>query len=137
MKRTVLLADDHPGTLQAWRSLLEPEFEVIGSVGSGRALVDAHDRLVPDVVVTDIGMPDVNGIAAAQMILRRHPAARIVFVTVYAERAMLKRGLAAGAVGYVLKIQAGDDLVPAIRAALRGDVYISSFPPRDDKQGQR
>jgi len=136
MKRTVLLADDHPGTLQAWRSLLEPEFDVIGSVGNGRALVDAHDRFVPDVVVTDIGMPDINGIAAAEMILRRHPAARIVFVTVDAERAMLKRGLAAGAVGYVLKFNAGDDLAPAIRAALRGDLYISSFPPRDDKQGQ-
>jgi DNA-binding NarL/FixJ family response regulator len=136
MKRTVLLADDHPATLLAWRALLEPEFDVIGSVGNGRALVEAHDRLVPDVVVTDIGMPDINGIAAAEMILRRHPAARIVFVTVYAERAMLRRGLAVGAVGYVLKIKAGDDLAPAIRAALRGDLYISSFPPLDQKQGQ-
>jgi DNA-binding NarL/FixJ family response regulator len=125
MKRTVLLADDHPATLQGWRSLLEPEFDVVGSVGTGRALVEAQDRLVPDVVVTDIGMPDINGIAAAEMILRRHPAARIVFVTVSAERAMLRRGLAAGAVGYVLKIKAGEDLAPAVRAALRGDVYIS------------
>jgi DNA-binding NarL/FixJ family response regulator len=134
MKRTVLLADDHPATLQSWRSLCEAEFDVIGSVGTGRALVEAQHRLAPDVVVTDIGMPDISGIAAAEMILRRHPAARIVFVTVCAERAMLRRGLAVGAVGYVLKIKAGDDLTPAIRAALRGDVYISSFPPLDEKQ---
>jgi DNA-binding NarL/FixJ family response regulator len=131
----VLLADDHAATLQSWRALLEPAFDVVGSVADGRALVDAYEQLRPDVIVTDIGMPELNGIAAAELIVRRHGGARIVIATVHAERAMLRRGLAAGALGYVLKVRAGEDLVPAIQAVLRGDVYISPFPPIDDACG--
>src|SRR5262245_9626728 len=133
MKRTVLLADDHAATLQVWRALLEPEFDVIGTVGDGGALVDAYDRLRPDVIVSDIGMPAINGIAAAEIILRRHPGARIVFVTVYADRTMLRRVLDAGAFGYVLKVKVGEDLMPAIQAALRGELHISAFPHIDEK----
>ena len=128
----VLLADDHAGTLRSWRALLEPEFEVVGSVGDGQALVDAFNRLGPDVIVTDIGMPGINGIAAAEVILRQRPGARIVFATVDADRTILRRSLGAGALGYVLKVRVGEDLVPAIRAALRGDVHISPFPPSEE-----
>ena len=131
-RRRVLLADDHAATVQQWRTLLEPEFEVVGAVGDGEALVDAADRLAPDVIVADIAMPGMSGIVAANTILGRHPAARIVFATVHADRMMLRRGLAAGAYGYVLKVRAGDDLVPAIRAALRGELHISPFPRMDD-----
>jgi DNA-binding NarL/FixJ family response regulator len=129
--RRVLLADDHLATLQSWRALLEPEFEVVGSVGDGRALVEAYDRLRPDVIVTDIGMPDINGIAAAEQIVREHAGARIIIATVHADRTMLRRGLAAGALGYILKVRVGEDLVPAVRAALRGEIHISPFPPID------
>ena len=125
----VLLADDHAETLRSWRALLEPEFEVTGAVSEGRALVDADDRLEPDVIVADIVMPDMHGIAAAEMILRRHMGARIVFATVLADRTMLRKALSAGAYGYVLKVRAGEDLVPAVRAAARGDLFISPFPP--------
>jgi DNA-binding NarL/FixJ family response regulator len=135
-RRRVLLADDHGATLQCWRSLLEPEFEVVGSVSDGRALVDAYDRLQPDVIVTDIGMPGINGIAAAETIVRRHPAARIVFATVHADRTMMRKGLAAGACGYVLKVRVGEDLVPAVRAALRGELHISPFPQIDETNGR-
>jgi DNA-binding NarL/FixJ family response regulator len=124
----VLLADDHAAIVQQWRTLLEPEFEVVGAVGDGDALVDAAETLAPDVIVADIAMPGMNGIAAAHTILGRHPAARIVFATGHADRMMLRRSLAAGAYGYVLKVRAGDDLVPAIRAALRGELHISPFP---------
>ena len=135
MTRTrVLLADDHAGTVARWRDLLEPEFDVVATVGDGAALVDANERLQPDVIVTDVVMPGLSGIVAAELILRRHPAARIVFATVHADRAMLRRGLAAGAYGYVLKVRVGDDLVPAIRAALKGELMISPFPPYDDTQ---
>jgi DNA-binding NarL/FixJ family response regulator len=127
----VLLADDHAATVECWRRLLESEFEVVGTVTDGQALVEAADRLAPDVIVTDIVMPGVNGITAAERILRRHPAARVVFVTVHADRTMLRRGLAAGAFGYVLKVRVGDDLVPAICAALRGELLISPFPALD------
>jgi DNA-binding NarL/FixJ family response regulator len=132
MSRTrVLLADDHAATMQRWRTLLEPEFEVVETVSDGEALIDAAERLAPDVIVTDIVMPGINGIVAAGAILRRHPAARIVFATVHADYTMLRSGLAAGAFGYVLKVRAGDDLLPAIRAALRGELHISPFPHAD------
>ena len=128
-RKRVLLADDRSATMQLWRSLIEPEFEVIGTVNDGEALVDAAERLAPDVIVTDVVMPRMSGIAAAGVILRRHPAARIVFATVHADRTMLRRGLAVGALGDVLKVRAGDDIVPAIRAALKGELHISPFPP--------
>ena len=127
----VLLADDHAATLLRWRGLLEPEFEIVGTVGDGESLVSEAERLSPDVIVTDIIMPGMSGIAAAGAILRRHPAARIVFATVHADSTMLRRGLAAGALGYVLKVSAGDEMVPAIRAALRGELHISPCPSRD------
>ena len=127
----VLLGDDHAATLLRWRGLLEPEFEIVGTVGDGESLVREAERLSPDVIVTDIIMPGMSGIAAAGAILRRHPAARIVFATVHADSTMLRRGLAAGAMGYVLKVRAGDEMVPAIRAALRGELHISPFPSHD------
>jgi DNA-binding NarL/FixJ family response regulator len=129
-RRRVLLADDHAATMRLWQALLEPEFEVVGTVENGEALVEAADELSPDVIVTDIVMPGMSGIVAAEMILRRHPAARIVFVTVHADHTMLRTGLAVGAYGYVLKLRASDDLVPAIRAALDGELLISPFPQR-------
>ena len=133
MTRTrVLLADDHSATIDRWRELLEPEFEVIATVHDGAALIDANEQFEPDVIVTDIIMPGISGIVAAEMILRRHPAARIVFATIHADRAMLRRSLAAGAFGYVLKVRVGDDLIPAIRAALKGELMISPFPPVED-----
>lgn len=128
----ILLADDHAATLASWRALLEPDFDVVGSVGDGGALVDACDRLAPDVIVTDIAMPVMNGIAAAETILRRHPGARIILATVHEDRTMLQKGLAAGVCGYVLKVRVGEDLVTAIQAALRGDRHISPFPSHDD-----
>jgi DNA-binding NarL/FixJ family response regulator len=131
-RRRVLLADDHAATMQCWRALVEPEFEVVGTVATGEALVETAERLTPDVIVTDIVMPGMSGIRAAAAILRRHPAARIVFATVHADRTMLRKGLALGAFGYVLKVRAGDDLVPAIRAALRGELHISPFPRTDE-----
>ena len=128
----VLLAEDHAPTMRLWRTLIEPEFEIVGAVADGQSLVDAAERLSPDVIVSDIVMPSMNGIAAAEVILRRHPASRIVFATVHADHMMLRAALAVGAFGYVLKVRAADDLVPAIRAALRGELHISPFPAADE-----
>ena len=121
----LLLADDHPETAALVRALLEPEFDVVADVRDGRALVAAAERLLPDVVVSDVSMPGLDGISAAGAILRRNPAVRIVFMTVHGDWHMVERGLAAGGLGYVLKVVAGDDLVPAVRAALRGERHIS------------
>jgi DNA-binding NarL/FixJ family response regulator len=121
----VLLAEDHAETAERLRKLLRVDFDVIAWVEDGSALVDATERLMPDVIVADIAMPGVDGIAAAILIRRHDPNARIVLVTVHAESMLVEAGLAAGALGYVLKDTAGDDLVPAIHAALAGRQYLS------------
>jgi DNA-binding NarL/FixJ family response regulator len=121
----VLLADDHPETVDLLRGLLEHEFDVVEDVQDGRALVRAAERLSPDVIVCDISMPELDGITAAAAILGRNPAARVVFVTVQEDPLVVRRGLAIGALGYVLKLAAGDDLLPAVRAALRGEKHVS------------
>jgi DNA-binding NarL/FixJ family response regulator len=121
----VLLAEDNADTAERLRKLLRGEFDVIASVEDGDALVKAAERLRPDVIVTDIAMPAMDGIEATVLIRRHNPNARIVFVTVHAESMLIEAGLEAGALGYVLKDAAGDDLVAAIRAALSGRQYVS------------
>ena len=121
----MVLADDHTETAELLRKLLLPHFDVVALVKDGRALVDAVARLSPDVIVADISMPILDGIDAAALIRRHDPQARVVFVTVHREWILVERGLAAGALGYVLKDAAGDELVPAIRAVLNGRQYIS------------
>ena len=121
----LLLADDHRETAELLSELLEPEFEVIAQVQDGLALVDAVERLAPDVIVSDISMPGLDGIAAAAVILRKNPGARIVLVTVHADPILAERGFATGALGYVLKREAGDELVPAVHSALRGERHVS------------
>jgi DNA-binding NarL/FixJ family response regulator len=123
---SVLLADDHPGTAKQMRALLEQDFDVISVVEDGLTLVSEAARLSPGVIVTDISMPRLDGIDAAVQILRGNPQARIVFVTVHSEPLLVQRGLAAGAFGYVLKDVAGDELLPAAHAALRGERYVSA-----------
>lgn len=127
----VLLADDHAPSIRRWLGLLQPEFDVIASVGDGEALIVAAERLGPDVIVTDVVMPRVSGMVAAHQILERQPGARIVFATVHADQSLLRRSLAMGALGYVLKARASEDLPRAVRAALRGQLLISPFPPVD------
>jgi DNA-binding NarL/FixJ family response regulator len=121
----VLLADDHGPIAEQLGALLEPEFEVIAVVGDGGALVTAAETLTPDVIVTDIAMPGRDGITAARTILRSNPGARIVFVTIHNDPALVQQGLATGALGYVLKLRAADDLIPAVQAALQGHPYVS------------
>ena len=127
----VLLADDHPAVVKILCDLLQPEFDVVATVENGATLVATFEALAPDVIVTDITMPGLDGIAAASEILRKNPAARIVFVTVHDEAEMVKKSLAIGVLGYVLKLSAGEELVPAIHAALRGERHISPLAGRD------
>jgi DNA-binding NarL/FixJ family response regulator len=130
----LLLADDHRGTGDLLRELLQPEFDVIAVVHDGRALVGAAERLSPDAIVSDISMPGLDGIQAAAVILRHNPAARVVLVTVHGDSSMVARGLSVGALGYVLKATAGDDLIPAVHAALRGERHVSCalhYPDED------
>ena len=121
----VVRADDHAKTAERLCKLLGLEFDVIERVEDGRALVEAAERLSPDVIVTDIEMSGIDGIEAARLIRRRDPRARLVLVTVHNEPMLVDAGVEAGALGCVLKDTAGDDLVAAVRAALAGERYVS------------
>jgi DNA-binding NarL/FixJ family response regulator len=121
----ILLADDHPSVVEDPRAVPQPEFEVIATVGNGCSLIAAAEMFTPDVIVTDIAMSVTDGITAAAEILRRNPSARIVFVTVHDESEMVRKALATGAMDYVLKLTAGDDLIPAVHAALLGERHVS------------
>ena len=100
-------------------------FDVIGLSADGQSLVEAEAALAPDAIVTDISMPGIDGIDATALIRRRDPDACIVLVTVHEEQLLMNLGLAAGALGYVLKDSAGDELVAAVQAALDGRQFVS------------
>jgi CheY-like chemotaxis protein len=125
----LVLADDHRGTAALLRELLQSEFDVVGQVEDGVALVDAVERLSPDVVVSDISMPHLDGISAASEIIRKCPSTRIVLITVHVDPLLEQRGLEIGVLGYVHKRCAGEELLPAVHAALRGERYVSQLQP--------
>ncbi len=124
-KPRVLLADDHKIVLEGLRGILENEFELVGTVEDGRALVAAAQRLDPDVIVADISMPLLNGLEAAHQLKKANSQAKFIFLTMHPDASYATRALAAGASGYVLKHSAPSELVQAIREALRGRVYIT------------
>ena len=121
----VVLAEDHAQIAEQLRSLLESEFDVVAMVVDGDALLRAAEEFHPDVIVTDIVMPGLDGIAATVEILARHPATRVVLVTAHDNSELAERGYAAGALAHVSKHSAGRELVPAVRAAMRGERYMS------------
>jgi DNA-binding NarL/FixJ family response regulator len=121
----VVLAEDHPALAEQLQTLLAPECEVVAVVGDGLALVAAVAAHRPDVIVTDVAMPGLDGIAATRLIRKRDPDARIVLVSIHRDAAVVARGLAAGALGYVSKVAAGEELALAVRAALRGERHVS------------
>lgn len=126
MKRArILVADDHLLTLEGIRSVLSAHHEIIGTVTNGRALVDAAVHLKPDLIVLDITMPLLNGIDAAVQIRRSLPDVNLVFVTMHVNTAYLEAALDAGAAGYVLKSAAREELLEAVNAVLRGEIYLT------------
>ena len=121
----VLIADDHRILAEGVRSLVEPEFEVVGIVDDGRELVEAAKQLQPDVIVADISMPSLNGIEAAVQLRDSGVTSKIVFLTQHREVAYARRAIEAGAAGFVLKHSVATELVTAIREALLGQTYIT------------
>ena len=124
-KPRILLADDHRIVIDGLRQLLDPDFDVVGSVEDGRALVKEACKLAPDVIIADISMPLLNGIDAARQIKEHLPHARIIFLTMHPDTLYAARAFEAGAKGYVLKHSASDELVVAIQSVLRGQTYIT------------
>jgi DNA-binding NarL/FixJ family response regulator len=121
----ILLADDHTLVVEALKHLLQGEFDVVGTVGDGRALVAAAAELEPDVVIVDIGMPLLNGLDAGEQLKALRPATKVIFLTQNREPMMAAEAFRRKASGYVLKDAAASELSVAIRAAMRGGSYIS------------
>jgi DNA-binding NarL/FixJ family response regulator len=125
MKPRILLADDHRIVAEGLRSLLEPEFELIGIVEDGRALVDASKKLRPDVIIVDISMPQLNGIEAVHQIKKENKDIKVIFLTMHSDVTYAVSAMEAGAQGYVLKHSAPSELTTAVRKALSGKRYIT------------
>jgi len=121
----VLLADDHRVVAQGLKSMLSAEFELVGMVADGHAMVEAAKRLRPDVIVADVSMPLLNGIDALEMLRQEGVEVPVVFVTMHNQPGYARRALRVGAAGYVLKLSAPEELVQAIRAALDGGTFVS------------
>ncbi|MGB9330920.1 MAG: response regulator transcription factor [Steroidobacteraceae bacterium] len=121
----VLLADDHRMVAEGLKRLLAEEFDLIGVVPDGRAMVDAAKHLKPDVIVADITMPHLNGIEALEEIEKFDPDVRVIFLTMHRDVAYARRALDAGAAGFVLKHSAPEELVLAVHAAVQGRTFIT------------
>jgi DNA-binding NarL/FixJ family response regulator len=124
-KPRILLADDHKIVLEGLRNILEPEFELVGTVEDGRALVAQATQLRPDVIVVDISMPRLNGIEAVRQIRQNDAEIKVVFLTMHSDASYAADAFEAGASGFVLKHSASSELVTAIKEAVRGRTYIT------------
>lgn len=122
----IILADDHRIVVEGLRSLLQSEFDLVGTAENGVDLVDLAQRTTPDVIVTDISMPLLNGIDAVRKLRESGVQAKVVFLTMHPDVVYATRAMEAGASGYVLKHSAPDELIAAIHEVLRGGTFIST-----------
>ncbi len=131
----VLVADDHALVAAGISKLLEDEFEMVGSVEDGRALVATAKREQPDVVLLDISMPVLNGVEAARQLKVAAPNTRLIFVTVHSDSPYVVEAFRAGASGYVLKRSAPSELSAAIRDVLAGNLYVTPLIGKSALEG--
>jgi DNA-binding NarL/FixJ family response regulator len=134
MRPRLLLADDHTLLLEGIRLLLEPEFDLVGSVEDGQALLAAAKALKPDIILLDISMPVLNGIDAAHRLRELLPSARVIFVTMHSDPDYVAEAFRAGARGYILKRAAASELLTAIREVMKGNHYVSPLVTRNALQ---
>ena len=121
----LLLADDHTMFSQGLQSLLEDEFDLVGAVADGHALVEAARRLNPDVIIVDISMPVMNGLDAVRQLQKQGVTAKVIFLTMHADDRLLAEAFKCGGSGYVLKQSAGEELIAGIRQVLAGNKYVT------------
>jgi len=121
----LVLADDHLDVLYEIRYLLASRFDVLRAVNEGPALIEAAAELRPDAVISDIHMPGLGGIEAGSQILQKGLCKAVVILTMYNEPLLVSRSIQAGIRGYVLKVDAGEELIPAVYTVLRGGNYFS------------
>ena len=138
MKRPrILLADDHRIVAEGLRSLIEPDFELVGIVENGRELIDAVEELQPDVIVADISMPLLNGIDAVRQIRKTNRNVKVIFLTMHPDVSYALSAFEAGAQGYVLKHSAPSELKVAIRSAIRGKNFVTPLLAGEFIEGQK
>lgn len=124
-KTRILLADDHAMICAGFKKLLEPEYQVVGTVEDGRALLKAAQELKPDLVLLDVGMPLLNGLDAARQLKKQMPKIKLIFLTMNADSDVASEALRIGASGYLLKNSQGDELLKAVRDVVRGSTYVT------------
>jgi|SRR5580700_4145339 DNA-binding NarL/FixJ family response regulator len=135
MKRAkVLIADDHSMVIDGLRVLLEPEYEVVGAVNDGRAVLPEVQRLEPDVVVIDISMPLLNGLDCTRQLREAGFPGKILILTMHPDATLAQEAFAAGASGYLLKSSPGSELKEALREVLQGRPYLSRAVTRDTRE---
>jgi DNA-binding NarL/FixJ family response regulator len=127
-KATILLADDHPHFPELIKKLLEPTFEVIGSVCNGQSLIEASLKMKPDVIITDISMPVLNGIEAVVRLKRLGSRSSVIFLTLHSDTDFVRVCFATGANGFVSKPQVFTQLLTAINEVLAGRSFVSLHP---------
>jgi DNA-binding NarL/FixJ family response regulator len=127
----ILIADDHNLVAELCRRLLETEFDVVGVVSDGRALVRAEGELRPDVIVLDIAMPVLNGLDAGRQVKQVRPAVKLIYLTMNPDADVAAEAFARGASGYLLKTCAAAEIVQAVHQVLRGKTYLSKALSRD------
>ena len=131
----IFLADDHTMFAQGLRSLLEDEFELVGAVADGQALVESAPALDPDVIVVDVAMPVLNGFDAVRELKKAGTNAKIIFLTMHADKRLVAEAFRCGGSGYVLKQSAGDELISAIRQVLAGRQYVTPLVAAEAARG--
>jgi DNA-binding NarL/FixJ family response regulator len=149
MKTRLVLVDDHAIFREALRTMLsaEPDIDVIGEAGNGRDAIARARDLLPDIMVMDVGMPDLNGVEAAAAIVERYPQIKIIALSTHSDRRFVAEMIRAGASGYVVKTAASTELLRAIRAVASGQSFLSpeiaagvmraSSGPHDRRQSPR
>jgi DNA-binding NarL/FixJ family response regulator len=132
MKRArVILADDHTLMSDALKNLLEPEFDVVGIFADGLSLVEGAPGLNPNVIVLDIGMPNMNGLIAGQRLKRLLPLVKLIYLTMNHDPDIAAEALRLGASGFLVKNSAATELQQAIRVVVRGGYHVTSLMTKD------
>jgi len=121
----IMLADDHTMLVEAFRKLLESQWEVVGTASDGRVLLETAPRLKPDVIIVDIAMPLMNGLEAGLRLKELMPTTKLIFLTMNEDSDLAMEAMRCGASGYLLKSSAASELMQAIQMALKGKSYVT------------
>jgi DNA-binding NarL/FixJ family response regulator len=124
-KISIVVADDNEEMLSLCEEILQLEFEVVATVRDGRDLLQAVENFKPDVIIADISMPEISGIEATKRIITKNMGAKIILLTMHSNQRLVEEGISAGAMGYVFKMAAFRELVPAVHEVIQGRYYIS------------